>query len=375
MQPSYSQRSIDILRLARTENVSPRLFFRLLELFPNPSDAFEHITELSVRGGRRAPLKVCSLEQAEKELSAVEGFGARIITFEDSIYPKLLLHVEDSPPVLTCKGNLDLFSKDPIAIVGARSASINGKSLAKSIARNICARSNVAIVSGLAKGIDTAAHEGAFPNTIAVLAGGIDSIYPQENSALYHRISEQGILVAELPIFAKPLVQNFPQRNRIISGLSLGVVIVEAGNNSGSLITARYALEQGREVFAVPGFPLDPRSRGANKLIKEGALIVEDAQDIISDLPFLNKIRDKLQEKGQKPCLQPVLDFSSQLGEDARQTILDLLSHSPVSLELLLQAAQMPIPAIYQILLELELAGRIVRHPGNFVARILESDL
>lgn len=375
MQKFSHKRSIDILRLARTENVSPRLFFRLLELFPNPSDAFEHIAELSARGGRKAPLKVFSLEQAEKELAAVEAFGARIVTFEDATYPKLLLHLEDAPPVLTCKGNLDLFNKDPVAIVGARSASINGKSLARSIARNICAKNNVVIVSGLAKGIDTAAHEGALPSTIAVLAGGIDNIYPQENADLYQRIAEQGVLVAELPIFSKPLVQNFPQRNRIISGLSLGVVVVEAGNNSGSLITARYALEQGREVFAVPGFPLDPRSRGANKLIKEGALIVEEAEDVISNLPSLNKIRDKLQDKDHMLALQPSLDLSSKLGEEARQNILDLLSHSPVSLELVLQAAQMPIQAVYQALLELELAGRVVRHPGNFVARILEPDL
>lgn len=371
LKASCSKRAINILRLARSENVSPRLFFRLLEVFSEPSDALEHIAELSIRGGRKAPIKVCTLEQAERELAAIEEFGAKLITFEDSIYPRLLLHLEDAPPVLTCKGNLELFLKDSIAIVGARSASINGETLAKSIARNVCARSNAVIVSGLAKGIDTAAHKGAFPNTVAVLAGGIDNVYPQENASLYRDISEQGLLVAELPIFSKPLIQSFPQRNRLISGLSLGVLVVEAGNHSGSLITARYALEQGREVFAVPGFPLDPRSKGANKLIKEGAIIVEGADDIIFNLPSLNKIRDKLQDRRKEPYLKS-LQFN--LDPDSKQKVLDLLSHSPVSLELLLQTSNMPIQAVYQALLELELAGRVVRYPGNLVALVLEPE-
>lgn len=366
------KRKLNMLRLARTEGVSPRLFFKLLELFPDPEDALERAGEFSLKGGRKSPIVPFTLAQAEEEIAAVEGFGAEIITFEDCRYPKLLLQLDDCPPILTCKGNLDLLSANLFAIVGARSSSLNAQALAKAIASNLSKKADITIVSGLAKGIDTAAHKGAFPKTIAVIAGGIDNVYPLQNEDLYKSISREGLVVAEMPIFSKPLAQSFPQRNRLISGLSLGVLVVEASYNSGSLVTARFALEQGREVFAVPGFPLDPRSRGTNKLIKDGANIVEDADDIASVLPALKKIEDKLQERKSAQYQSPLQEISSQTEEEARQSILSLLSHSPISLDLLIESVDLPIQLTYRLLLELELAGRVMRCPGNLIAKILE---
>jgi DNA processing protein len=359
------------MRLARTDNISPRLFFRMIEIFGNAEEALKELPQFLLKSNKKAPIEICSIEKVEQELYELEKIGAKILTFQDKDYPKLFFHVESAPPVLSYKGNKALLNKDSIAIVGARNSSINGETLAKSIASDLSHKAGITVVSGLARGIDAAAHNAALPNTIAVLAGGIDNIYPPQNSALYHKIQEQGLLIAELPIGSKPLTQHFPQRNRLVSGLSLAIVVIEAGKNSGSLITANFALEQGREVFAVPGFPLDPRSKGANKLIKDGAAIVENAADIIENLPQLTQIRNKLQEKNTQQYEILTTEEPLEVSDNERNLILSLLSSTPTHVEDLVFRSKIPIKTVYRILLELELAEQIVRSPGNTISLIL----
>ncbi len=371
-QGSYSSRTISIMRLARTENVSPRLFFRMLEIFGNAENALKELPNFALKVGKKQPVEICSTEKIEKELLELEKIGANILTFEDEDYPKLFFHIESPPPIISYKGNKNLLNKDSIAIVGARNSSINGETLAKSIASDLAHKAQMTIVSGLARGIDAAAHNAALPNTIAVLAGGIDNIYPPQNAHLYQKIYNQGLLIAELPLGTKPLMQHFPQRNRLVSGLSLGVVVIEAGKNSGSLITANFALEQGREVFAVPGFPLDPRSKGANKLIKDGAIIVENASDIVENLPQLTQVKTKLQEKPSQPYEILTEGSIEEVSDNMRELILSLLSSTPIHIETLISHSKIPIKIVYRILLELELTEKIVRYPGNTIALILE---
>ncbi len=360
------------MRLARTENVGPRLFFKMLEMFGSAENALKEMPDFALRVGKKQPIEICPVEKIKKELKDLEEIGGGILTFEDEDYPKLFFHIESTPPVLSYKGNKSLLNKDSIAIVGARNSSINGETLAKSIASDLSHKAQITIVSGLARGIDTAAHSAALPNTIAVLAGGIDNIYPPQNAHLYQKIHNQGLLISELPIGTKPLMQHFPQRNRLVSGLSLGVVVIEAGKNSGSLITANFALEQGREVFAVPGFPLDPRSKGANKLIKDGAIIIESAADVIENLPQLSQIKTKLQENPSHPYEVLTAENIAEVSDDMRNMILSLLSSTPTHIETLVAHSKIPIKAVYRILLELELAEKIVRCPGNTISLILE---
>lgn len=362
---SYSSDVIDTLRLIRSENVGPKTFFALIKFFGSASKALENIAEFSVRGGRAKPINIFSKELAEKEIESLNKSGAKIISYNDPSFSKLLKHIPDCPPMLTYKGNRDLFNSRSVAIVGARNASINGKAFASQISSEL-SRNNISVVSGLARGIDTAAHVKALPNTIAVIAGGIDHIYPPENSKLFMEIADKGLVIAELAIGSVPLGKHFPQRNRIISGLSTAVVVVEAGIQSGSLITAKFALEHNREVFAVPGFPLDPRSQGGNRLIKEGAHIVESTEDLLQNLPnfddnsygLLDKAKDQIDFREIK------IDYAL-LNSSNRTLIKESLSSTPVEFEDIIQETDLPIQVIYTILLELELAGLIIRHPGN----------
>jgi DNA processing protein len=341
-------------------------------MFGTAENAIKEMPSFSLRVGKKQPIEICPVDKVEKELSELEKIGAGILTFEDEDYPKLFFHIESPPPVLSYKGNKHLLNRDSIAIVGARNSSINGETLAKSIASDLSHKAQIIIVSGLARGIDAAAHSAALPNTIGVLAGGIDNIYPPQNEHLYHKIQDQGLLIAELPIGTKPLMQHFPQRNRLVSGLSLATVVIEAGKNSGSLLTANFALEQGREVFAVPGFPLDPRSKGANKLIKDGAIIVENAADIIENLPQLVQVKTKLQEKPSQQYEILTTENVPEVCDNMRDLILSLLSSTPTHIETLISHSKIPIKTVYRILLELELAEKIVRYPGNVVALILK---
>ncbi|MDN3030301.1 MAG: DNA-processing protein DprA [Candidatus Tisiphia sp.] len=371
---SYTKETIDILRLIRSENVGSRTFWSLIKLFGNSSAAIDKIQEFSLMGGRSKPVRVFSQSDASKELELLQKHNAQIITYKSPGYSRLLLDIFDCPPILSYKGNIGLLAHERcLAIVGARNASVNGRAFAAKIAKELT-DANYIVVSGLARGVDTAVHQVNTSKTIGVIAGGIDYVYPPENVRLFEQIQQNGLIIAELPVGSKPLGQHFPQRNRLISGISLGTVVIEASLKSGSLITARFALEQNREVFAVPGFLLDPRCQGTNKLIKEGAHMVESTEDIVTNLPPFSKIISKSKdvandsiENNQFRTLD--IKYDNVITNDMRMRVKELLSSTPIDFDCLHQT-QLPLPAIYMIILELELAGKITRYPGNKISLI-----
>lgn len=371
----YDQELVDTLRLVRSENVGPRTFWNLIELFGTATAAIDNIQDFSLRGGLSRPIAVFSRDSASKELELLEKVNANIVTYKSAGYSKLLLEIFDSPPLLSYKGNLALLSNNKsVAIVGARNASMNGRAFASKIAQELTELDYV-VVSGLARGIDTAAHQVNPAKTVAVIAGGIDHIYPPENTKLFEQIAQEGLIIAELPVGSKPLGQHFPQRNRIISGMSLGTAIIEATLKSGSLITARLALEQNREVFAVPGFPLDPRCQGTNKLIKEGAHMLESVDDIVTNLPHFTKIvkqsHYRAKDSAENNCFKELdIKYSNQVTNNMRSKVKELLSTIPVDFEVLHHETDIPLQIICMIILELELAGKVVRYHGNKVSLI-----
>lgn len=369
--PAYSQETIDILRLIRSQNVGPKTFANLIKLFGSASAALDNVEEFSVKGGRAKPIKPYSIKDAAKEIEELEKNKSYLLTYKDIKYSDLLMQIHDFPPVISYKGNIDLLSSETIAIVGARNSSINSRTFAKKIAKELVSAGYIT-VSGLARGIDTAVHEADVSKTIAVLAGGIDHIYPPENKKLYEKITNEGLLIAELPIGSKPLSQHFPQRNRIISGLSLATIVIEAGLKSGSLITANFALEQNRDVFSVPGFPMDPRCMGSNRLIKDGAYLLESSKDITAHITSSNKLKKSFEDS--QNCSNSFRNSSHGASVDIKDTdraaIISLLSSSPVTYESIADETNFSLPVIYTICLELELAGRITRHPGNRISLI-----
>ena len=361
---------LDWLRLIRTENVGPITFYELLGRFGSAAAALAALPEVARRGGRARALRIHPRADAERELAALDKLGARLIAWGEPEYPKALAAVEDAPPLIAAKGRLDLLDKRAIAIVGARNASANGRRFAREIAAEL-GRCGLLVVSGLARGIDAAAHQGSLATgTLAVLAGGIDMVYPEENRALHDAIAVEGALAAELPVGTEPQARHFPRRNRIISGCSLGVLVVEAALRSGSLITARFALEQGREVFAVPGSPLDPRCRGTNDLIRRGATLAETAEDILGALegPLA---RASGAGAGTSPPPFPLSESKGSVEapelDKARARVLEGLGPSPVPVDELVRQCQLSPAIVVTVLLELELAGRLERHPGNQV--------
>jgi len=358
---------LDWLRLIRSENIGPITFFKLLEAYGSAAAALEAAPKLAQHGGRRKPIAICPKAAAEREAEAHAKLGARLIALGEPDYPLNLAQIYDPPPVISLRGHPHLFEKHALAIVGARNASANGRRFAEKTAMDL-GKNDFLVVSGLARGIDTAAHEGSLATgTVAVQAGGIDSIYPQENTPLYERIAEEGVLISEQPLGTTPQARHFPRRNRLVSGLSLGVLVVEAALKSGSLITARMALEQGREVFAVPGSPLDPRAQGANHLIRQGAVLTENAEDILAALE--GRLRTPLEERKPPSLLAPpILAPSEQEVAQARDTVLEMLGPSPVMVDEILRQCQLSPPVLSTVLLELELAGRLERHPGNQVS-------
>ena len=295
--------------------------------------------------------------------------GARLVARCEPDYPPALAAIDDAPPLLTVKGRTELATRRAVAVVGARNASANGRRFAREIATHLGA-AGLLVVSGLARGIDAAAHEGSLDSgTLAVLAGGIDAVYPEENRRLHETIAEHGLLVAEMPVGTVPQARHFPRRNRIISGIALGVLVVEAAERSGSLITARFALEQGREVFAVPGSPLDPRCKGTNRLIRDGATLVEAADDILREIsPQLDARLAERQRTAFAPA--PTAEIGPKDLADAREIVLGLLSPTPLPVDELLRQCQMSPAVILTIVLELELAGRVARQPGNALTLI-----
>lgn len=368
---TYDASTIDILRLARSDGISPRLFFKLIEYFGNAGSALEKISEFSLKGGRKKPIKIFSNSEVEKEIEQFNKINAAIVTYNDPRYPKLLLNTTYAPPFLIYKGNIELLNKPSIAIVGARNASMGALTFTRKIVKDLAQIHNpYVIISGLARGIDTVAHEASFPNTVAVLASGIDYIYPPQNKLLYEKIAEEGLLIAELPFGTAPLAQHFPQRNRIIAGITLATIVMEASLKSGSLITARFALEYNREVFAVPGFPLDPRSHGTNKLIKQGANIVESYEDIINNMPLSNNIENLSDYNNRYHQITFMPNSYQKITESDRKKILGLLSSTPIEIELLLDHTGISLSNLHTILLELELAEKIIRHPGEKISLI-----
>lgn len=363
---------LDWLCLSRTENVGPITFYRLIERFGSAKKALESLPDIARRGGRFAPFKPFSRAEAEKELAAIAGIGARLIASGEPDYPELLAQVEDAPPLLTVLGDPSLLNKKSVAIVGARNASTNGRKIAQHFAHKIGAGGYL-VTSGLARGIDTAAHEGALASgTIAVVAGGIDVIYPKENTDLYNSIARTGAIVAESPFGTQPAARHFPRRNRIISGMCLGVVVIEAAAKSGSLITARMAAEQGRDVFSVPGSPMDPRSEGTNLLLRDGAQLVTKPEDALEALdgmrikPF-SDVSSEFDRFGAEQGALPFPSIPEKDMETLRKNILGMLGHDPADVDDIIRAASVPPAVVLTALLELELAGRIERQPGNKV--------
>ncbi|EWY40091.1 DNA processing protein DprA [Skermanella stibiiresistens SB22] len=360
---------LDWLRLIRTENVGPVTFARLMERFDTAGQAITALPDLARRGGRKAPLKVCSKAEAEREVAAARKLGVRLIASCEPDYPIPLAATDDAPPIIAVRGHPHLLTKRCVAMVGARNASTNGKRFAESLARDLGAAGYV-VVSGMARGIDTSAHQGAMERgTIAVVAGGVDVIYPEENGGLYARLVDQGAVVAECSLGTQPIARHFPRRNRVISGLSLGVVVVEATPKSGSLITARLAGEQGREVFAVPGSPLDPRCQGPNDLLRSGAHLTETVQDIINVLEAvaIPRMREK---EGDLFSAAKGMQLDDASFEEIRDRLLECLGYSPVPVDELVRGCQLSASVVRSVLTELDLAGRVQQLPGNQVVLI-----
>jgi DNA processing protein len=359
----------DRLRLIRTRGVGPATWRELMAHFGTASDALAALPDMAGRAGRKG-LQIASAEDAESELVRLDALGATLVTLGETAYPEALASLDHAPPVLSVIGDTGALHRTGIAIVGARNASANGRRLAETIASDLAADDSFAIVSGLARGVDTAAHEGALASggaTVAVMAGGLDIVYPPENTELYARIRETGAIVSEMPPGTEPKPQYFPRRNRIVSGLSHAVVVVEAARRSGSLITARLAGEQGREVLAVPGSPLDPRVWGANNLIREGATLVRDADDIREAVaPLLERAPGRPQ-RAETVAIAPLLDLSAS-DDESRDAVVACLSPEPVAVDEIVRRCQLTAPVVRTILLKLELAGRLERHPGNRVA-------
>lgn len=362
------------LRLIRTENVGPVTFRQLLARYGSAATALAALPELSRRGGRRSGIRLCSPAEAEAELAAASACGARLIAAGEPAYPALLAHIADAPPLIYVRGRPEALTPASVAMVGARNASANGVRFARDLAGDL-GQAGLTVVSGLARGIDTAAHRGALATgTVAVLAGGVDHVYPPENADLYREIAEAGAVVSERPPGYAPQARDFPRRNRLISGLALGVVVVEAAIRSGSLITARLAGEQGREVFAVPGSPLDPRARGSNSLIRQGAVLTEQADDITAVLrPMIETGSGAFAAKmsrfasGPMEFPEPIDSVDVSVDTD-RRDVVALLSPTPVDVDELMRQAQLTPAQVMTILLELELAGRLSRHTGNRVS-------
>jgi DNA processing protein len=358
------------LRLIRSENVGPATFRALVNEFGGAEAAIDALPMLSRRGGRN-DIRLYSEEEAEAELSAAEAIGAQLVAIGEPGYPPALAEVDAPPPLLYVKGTLALAERPIVALVGARNGSAVGQKFTRSLAADLGLEGFV-IASGLARGIDTAAHLAALERgTIAVLAGGIDNVYPPENEDLHRAIGERGLLLTERAPGFSPRGKDFPRRNRLISGISVGVAVIEAAERSGSLITARFAGEQGREVFAVPGSPLDPRAAGTNNLLKQGAGLVTCAADIIEALaPILRRPPSPKIELAS-PDEQPPAPLP-EIGEGERERIISALGPSPVDIDEVIRTTGLEARKVHIVLLELDLAGRLQRHGQQLVSLIAD---
>jgi DNA processing protein len=359
------EQRLDWLRLIRSDNVGPRTFRALVNHCGSARGALAALPDLARRGGASRPARVHSRELAERELAAAHSFGVTLVALGEPDYPHRLAMVDDAPPLLAVRGKAAALGRPMVvAIVGARNASAAGMRFGERLGRELGDLGFV-VVSGLARGIDAAAHRGSLASgTVAVLAGGHDRIYPPEHGALAEAILANGALVSEMPLGWEPRARDFPRRNRLISGLAAGIVVVEAAKRSGSLITARFALEQGREVFAVPGSPLDPRAEGSNDLIKQGATVVTEAADVTAVLDPI--LRDPNPRALAEPAAPSPPD--AEPGADERARIVALLGPVPVPIDDLVRLSESTPAVVRVVLLELELAGRLERHGGALVS-------
>ena len=372
MPKHYPPDLADCLRLARTEGVGPIAWRRLLVRYGTPGAALAALPRLARAGGRETQLAIPSPDEANRELDRLARIGARLLVLDQPDYPPLLAMLEDAPPVIAVQGDIALLATRSVAVVGGRNASANGQRMAETLGADLAR--HLTVVSGLARGIDAAAHHGALATgrTVAVVAGGLDMPYPPEHAALQARIVETGAVVAEAPLGTAPQARHFPRRNRIVAGLALGVVVVEAAQRSGSLITARIAQEAGREVFAVPGYPTDPRSRGANDLLRQGAVLTETAEDVLDNLPA-HPIYPDLPASGA-PTPPGLAEPAADTPDDALDLpsvlsqVIDLLGPSPTAVDDVVRRCQFSPAAVMVALLELELAGRLEMLPGSRVA-------
>ncbi|WP_180753546.1 DNA-processing protein DprA [Bartonella tribocorum] len=380
--PLTDRQRLSWLRLLRSENIGAVSFRNLIDHYKTAENALAALPELSRKGGGSASIKIASLEDAEQEIQEAERLGIRFIGMGEPDYPAFLKVTEAPPPLIAVKGNVSIFQKTSIGIIGSRNASAAGKKLTTQFA-HFLGEADFVTISGLARGIDSVAHQASLKTgTVAVMAGGINHIYPPENKKLYEDIiANGGAIISEMPISWKPRAIDFPRRNRIIAALSLGLLVVEAALRSGSLITARQAAEMGRLIFAIPGSPLDPRSVGTNKLIKDGALLTTHPSDIIemltplisplpnSQLNFFEESSSLQLEKENFNSVDEKNSHSSLTTDDvARTAVLSALSTTPIDLDTLSTHSGVALPTLYLLLVELELAGKLIRHSGGCVS-------
>ncbi|MFC4234335.1 DNA-processing protein DprA [Thalassospira xianhensis] len=405
------------MRLARSANVGPVTFHKLIERFGSARNAIDALPDIIERTAGKRQIVLATREDTIAEIDQARTCDAKPIIIGDPEYPAMLAAIADAPPYFYALGRVELLTRPTIGIVGARNASANGCGFARRLSAALCEAGYV-VASGMARGIDGAVHDACLQvantdgGTVAVLGGGVDVIYPREHADLYRKLCENGCVISEMPPGLNPQARHFPRRNRIISGLSHGIVVVEAGRNSGSLITARFAGEQGRDVFAVPGSPTDPRAAGPNSLIRDGAILC-DSVDVILDTLRISERNNHLREgihlfaiDGRATTIggssDDFSDITKSIERDAQSAIivdtlesvdnqeetgapaparnedrgtehiLELLSTSPLLIDQLIRASGMPADVISTMLIELELAGRVERHPGNRVSRIAE---
>ena len=345
------------LRLARCERVGPVSFRQLLDRYGSAARALEALPDIVRKGGGHG-YTLASVESVEREIAAGERGGAALLVLGDDAYPEMLAAVDPPPPLLWARGDVALLQREAVGMVGARIASAGGQRIARGMAQQL-GQAGFVVVSGLARGIDAAAHAGSLETgTVAVLGGGVDDVYPSENAGMYDQIVERGCVVSESPMGARAQARDFPRRNRIISGLSRGIIVVEAEIRSGSLITARLANEQGRDVFAVPGSPLDPRSKGPNELLRHGAILCEGVDDVRRAFETFRTLREP-------PADHPFADEPKEIDAAFLDRVADLLSPTPTPRDEIARAMQAPIADVAAALLELSLSGRATLLPGG----------
>jgi DNA processing protein len=357
------------LRLIRSDNVGPATFRDLINNFGTAERALEMLPELSQRGGATRAIRIATKDEAERELEFCAKFGARFVGIGEPDYPPALRQIDAAPPILAMKGNGATATRPSIGIVGSRNASISGVKMATLLARD-CGAAGYTITSGLARGIDTAAHNASLDTgTMAAMAGGLDQPYPPENIGLLKAIWDgKGVAISEMPFGWEPRARDFPRRNRLIAGTSLGVAVIEAASRSGSLITARLAADFGRLVFAVPGSPMDPRCHGTNTLLKNGSIVTTEALDLLEALSPLSNIDLFAQPQVEEPAYEESETFHQPPGDVERSMVIDALGPTPVEVNDIIRHTQLSPSSVYLVMLELDIAGRLQRHPGGLVS-------